>query len=83
MRIPSQLKKLFITVPFLLAIFLLAAAMSSVGATGSSAPFILPPEAYVPSGYTASFVRCRRRSQQRWESLCLTHITSIMKGMLP
>jgi hypothetical protein len=56
MRIPSQWKKLFITMPFLLAIFLLAAAKSRVGATGPSAPFILPLEAYVPSGYTASFV---------------------------
>jgi len=44
MRINSQWKKLFLVVPFLLAVFLLAAAPTfDPRATGSSASFLLPP----------------------------------------
>jgi hypothetical protein len=54
MRIPSQWKKLFITVPFLLAIFLLAAPKSRVGATGASTPLFLPVVTYDPGGQSFS-----------------------------
>jgi hypothetical protein len=56
MRIHSQWKKFFITVPFLLAIFLLAVPTSRVGATGPSTPLFLPPVTYNAGAFATEFV---------------------------
>lgn len=56
MRIHSQWKKFFITVPFLLAIFLLAAPTSRVGATGPSTSLFLPPVSYNAGAFATEFV---------------------------
>jgi uncharacterized membrane protein len=58
MRIPSQWKKLFITVPFLLAVFLLAAAPATrPGTMASKTPLFLPAVTYDSGGVeNVSFV---------------------------
>jgi len=55
MRTRSPRKKLFITVPFLLAVFLLAAAPTDrLRATGSNTPLFLPVVTYDPGGQSLS-----------------------------
>jgi hypothetical protein len=53
MRIHAQWKELFITVPALLAVFLLVVPTNRVGATGPSIPLFLPAIAYDSGGYEA------------------------------